>query len=296
MQVTGLLTVAQILKKIFLRVFFGFCMLFKIYLLLILSILLISCTRIDNEFIYPDSTPLSLVPVPLFHFNIKSEKVQIESIPYRDSISIFMLNAFNLYDEKFKSVTLFSIGDPQYFIEQVNFLRKKYGTAQNIYLVPFIDDFNKNGSIDQVFLIDYEDSAVVQIRDQLHQMYPSSPSTDINDEYINYTIYKGNGFKINFFFTWIISDTNAYLVFNKNNRITASKTKEPDTLFFFNPYTLHLKKLSLPIGVFLTIPHEQTFRVSILKDFFEVMKSFYFRTLLKMDITMVKFLMITILI
>lgn len=226
----------------------------KILMFVILLPAIFSCTKVENGYIVPQSAPYRLNTLNNAEFSIKfNQAKQILSVKY-DNQWVFQ-SLLSEYDTttKYKIFSLLIFGYPWSYIEQVNFPVRQGEPLESVFMIPLIDDFNNNHTVDQIYFVVYKDKYCLQLRDQIKLIYPSSQSIENNDLFKELVISeKGiNGFKLYFKGIWKYSGKKAYILFQKSNRLLATSSKETDTLIFINPYNLKIKKLPFLIGNFI---------------------------------------------
>ncbi|MCX7909650.1 MAG: HAMP domain-containing histidine kinase, partial [Ignavibacteria bacterium] len=225
------------------------------FFLCLFGFIFLSCTKIENGFVIPSSTPYLLNPLGIKELSSPNQEInQVLTANFSDSFWVFQrLISVEPQTENYFAKSLIFYNYPSFYVEQVNFQKNENKNLKEVYFIPLFDDFNGNGSLDQIYFLCYDNFYSIQIRDQMKLKYPitKSPNNDDLFKEIWLSTRNENGFRVLFSGIWKISEKLVYLLFQKTNRLTSISSKEQDTVFAFNPYTGKIeKKVSLPPGYF----------------------------------------------
>jgi len=245
----------------------------KLLISILIAVIFWGCTQIENDYVTPDSAPYKFSSIQQFSFDIPDANCYFFSFP-SNHYQIDYLYQFVFFENNnhkiLKAFSNYLLGYPFFDRDQSNFILDQYSNVKKIFQIPYIEDFNGNGSPDEIFQIEYEDHTVVQIRDHwvpLNDTTGRIDVTDIIDEYsissensidsntiFSNTITKEDNHTIRFTGVWKPAPNKTYLVFNKDNRIVRKKYKDLDSLIFIDPRRREVRKIEtqVPLGCFTT--------------------------------------------
>ncbi len=213
----------------------------KLYcLFLIFLFVTISCTKVEDGVVVPDALPYSLttednVYAKGFNFSIAMTYDSLFESDHLEWLK-FCVDS-SLYRNYVKAKCNFFLGMP-YIDDEITFNNIKYKDVKYIEFFPKKIDGNNNGSLDEVFLLEYPDSIVLQMHD--HKVSSNIP-------YFSHSFLREDNHILNSVALWNHPvDSTQYIVLLKSNRLIWSKAKSCDTLIYLDIKTKKIR--STPIG------------------------------------------------
>ncbi|TAL68550.1 MAG: GHKL domain-containing protein [Bacteroidetes bacterium] len=215
---------------------------------------LVSCTKIEKGTIVPESLPYLFNS---FSYDSIDSKISL-AITYDSTNKVDQLDWHRYFAdsttryEKLNAVTLLDISDIG--VNQVSFKKSDYKGVENILLLPQKIDGNNNGTLDEMYLVEYPDSVIFQVHD--HKISSNVP-------YFRTSFGREDGHYIVFISLWHQSVLHQnFVVLRKSNRLVWKKSKTPDTLLFVNLNTGKIAKT--PIGAcFMPSPETISYDTNI---------------------------------
>lgn len=209
-------------------------------------LVLLSCTKVEDDIVVPDALPYSAklcekVNAKGYNFSIA---ITYDSLNETDHLELLKVCVdSSLYRNYVKAKCVYFLGLPgSKEVDEITLNNIKYKDAKYIEIFPRQADGNNNGSLDEVLLLEYTDSIVLQMHD--HKVSSNIPY------YSNVFLREDNHILLPVAFWDHPIDSTQYIVLLKSNRLIWSKAKTCDTLIFFDIKNKNIVKTPVGANVF----------------------------------------------